>query len=161
MLSILAVTCLSYKESVLKHHMSGARASDLFSVIVMDSDSQEEHILEGFDSVVDATGTFGNGNFFGAGGAPALGELSLLRTKHPGLRKDIPDAVGVDKEAYVGKRVCVVGSGYSAITSVSKLLAMSKAESESGSGGRVTHIDWVSRHGTTPYERMASNQFIS
>ena len=39
--------------------------------------SEGEHYLEGFDNVVDASGTYGNPNWMGKGGTPALGERAL------------------------------------------------------------------------------------
>lgn len=36
-----------------------------------------EWIIENIDAVLDCSGTYGNGNFLGPGGGPALGELSL------------------------------------------------------------------------------------
>ena len=42
-------------------------------------DDEEGLIRTGFDFAVDATGTFGHSNHLGAGGGPAIGELSLIR----------------------------------------------------------------------------------
>ena len=39
--------------------------------------SEGEHYLEGFDNVVDASGTYGNPNWMGKGGTPALGERTF------------------------------------------------------------------------------------
>jgi hypothetical protein len=36
-----------------------------------------EQLLEGFDAVVDASGSYGNHNWIGMGGVPAVGERSL------------------------------------------------------------------------------------
>lgn len=99
---------LRYQESVLKHHMTSARNTDHFTLLTSDVETEDEQMFSGFDFVVDATGTFGNGNYFGAGGGPAVGELGLLRRNHPGLRKDIPDAAGIDSAEYAGKNLTSV-----------------------------------------------------
>ena len=39
--------------------------------------TEEEFIIDNIDTVVDATGTYGNNNHTGIGGLPALGEKSL------------------------------------------------------------------------------------
>ena len=39
--------------------------------------TEEEFIIDNIDTVVDATGTYGNNNNTGIGGLPALGEKSL------------------------------------------------------------------------------------
>ena len=43
-----------------------------------DGDEQEEY-LEGFKNVVDATGTYGQPNWMGKGGTPAIGERKMRR----------------------------------------------------------------------------------
>ena len=86
------------------------------------------------DVVIDATGTFGNPNWLGAGGIPAPGELAAAESIEYGL----PDILGRDRERYAGKKLLLVGAGYSAATSVVWLAEL--AAQEPG-----THIVWLTR----------------
>ena len=70
------------------------------------------------DAVVDATGTYNNPNYAGAGGLPALGELSLrqcpnLLSYYIANPSDITDLTA-------NTVVAVLGSGTSAITSLKR-----------------------------------------
>lgn len=71
--------------------------------------------------VIDASGTWQNPNPLGATGLPALGETEVL--DH--LAYGMPDILGRQRECYLGKRVAVVGAGYSAIN---VLLDLTKLE---------------------------------
>ena len=59
----------------------------------------EEELIENIDVVVDATGTYGNNNFVGEGGLPALGERSLKVGQN--VTYTIPDLLK-DSETYAG-----------------------------------------------------------
>jgi hypothetical protein len=61
--------------------------------------------------VIDASGTWHNPNPLGASGLPAIGETAVGDR----LAYGMPDILGRDRGRYAGKRVAVVGSGYSAI----------------------------------------------
>ncbi|HEV3023130.1 MAG TPA: hypothetical protein VGX76_11710, partial [Pirellulales bacterium] len=86
------------------------------------------------DIVIDCTGTYGNHNWAGQGGIPALGELAASEQIEYGL----PDVLGRDREHYAGRRVLVVGAGYSAATSVAAL-----AELANLAPG--TDVIWITR----------------
>jgi hypothetical protein len=75
-----------------------------------------EQILEA-DTVIDATGVFGQPNPLGVGGVPAPGERSLAGAVIAGL----PDVLGRDRARVAGRRVLVVGGGLSAATTVCAL----------------------------------------
>ena len=53
-----------------------ARAAAPFSAL-MANDAGDEWRRDGFVAVVDATGSYGNGNYVGRGGVPAVGERKL------------------------------------------------------------------------------------
>ncbi|MCH2114961.1 MAG: hypothetical protein MK171_08640 [Pirellulales bacterium] len=76
----------------------------------------EERVTEA-EVVLDCTGTFGNHNWLGPGGIPALGETAAASSIEYGL----PDVLGCDREHYQGKQILVVGAGYSAATTVTYL----------------------------------------
>jgi NADPH-dependent 2,4-dienoyl-CoA reductase/sulfur reductase-like enzyme len=62
-------------------------------------------------AVLDASGTWSNQNPLGASGLPAVGE-----TQHRDrIAYGLPDVLDRDRALYAGKRVAVIGSGYSAI----------------------------------------------
>ncbi|GAB2177505.1 FAD-dependent oxidoreductase [Dongia sp. agr-C8] len=71
--------------------------------------------------VIDASGTWQNPNPLGASGLPAVGEAEAL--DH--LAYGMPDILGRQRDCYAGKRVAVVGAGYSAIN---VLLDLTKLE---------------------------------
>lgn len=68
-------------------------------------------------AVIDASGTWQNGNPLGAGGLFAVGEIENASRIYYG----IPDVMGRDKERYINKRVLVVGGGHSAINTILEL----------------------------------------
>ncbi|WP_395020894.1 FAD-dependent oxidoreductase [Dongia sp.] len=72
--------------------------------------------------VIDASGTWQNPNPLGATGLPAMGEAE----SRDHLAYGMPDILGRQRECYAGKRVAVVGAGYSAIN---VLLDLTKLES--------------------------------
>jgi hypothetical protein len=91
------------------------------------------------DVVIDATGTFGQPNALGRGGLPAPGEIELRDAIEYGL----PDVLGNDRAVYAGRRVLVVGAGFSAATTVVALARLA----ESVPGGQVF---WLARRPATP-----------
>lgn len=116
----------------MKGDMSGRDGK--FRLMVETPDGEEEHIH--CDQLVDASGTWGNPNWIGDGGAPAIGERKYAREIVRGLPASFPDG------RFVGKRVMVVGSGASAITFVNQL-----RESALASTGPPTKLLWVTRRG--------------
>lgn len=62
-------------------------------------------------AVIDASGTWHNPNPLGASGLPAIGEEAASDSLVYGM----PDILGRARDRYAGKRVAVVGAGYSAI----------------------------------------------
>ncbi len=103
------------------------------------------------DYVLDCTGTFGNHNWLGNGGIPCLGEDDSLQQ----IRYDLPDILGTDKEEFSGKRILVLGAGYSAATNVVALAELAKSDSR-------TQVDWVTRsfaeRPLTPIENDSLNE---
>jgi hypothetical protein len=84
--------------------------------------------------VIDASGTWQNPNPLGAAGLPALGEAALGDR----LAYGMPDILGAQRGRYAGKRVAVVGAGYSAINA---LLDLAKLAEQTGAGALL----WVVR----------------
>jgi thioredoxin reductase len=85
-------------------------------------------------AVIDASGTWSSPNPLGASGTPAPGE----RAARARIVYGIPDANGVDRARYAGKRVLVVGSGHSAFNALLSLLDLVEAEP-------ATQVTWAIR----------------
>jgi hypothetical protein len=132
---------------------SAERASALFNILVRDNEGEEE-LLEGFDAVIDASGSYGNHNYLGRGGIPAVGERALAAERE--ISYTIP-SFSDDEDVDASNSICspnpnflrvpnklittvVVGSGASAITSVNLLLNLKHHHSPSpGEGGGDIH----------------------
>jgi len=61
------------KSNLTKDAMGNPRKDAVFRILVSNETGAEE-MLDGFTHVVDATGTYGNHNWVGRGGLPAIGE---------------------------------------------------------------------------------------
>jgi len=131
-----------------KEHIgaNGRRKGAPFRLLVQSTQSGDEEIITDCNFLVDCTGTWNQPNWCGAGGdslkvrclrrsvrgarwgdvlggfmaggVPAVGERGLV--KKGLVLQHIPDP-SLDADKFVGKRVCVVGSGASAITSINTL----------------------------------------
>ncbi len=84
--------------------------------------------------VIDASGTWQNPNPLGAAGWPAAGEADCAAQ----LAYGMPDVLGAARAIYAGKRVAVVGGGYSAINVLLDLAKLAEAVPE-------TAITWLVR----------------
>lgn len=91
-----------------------------FLLRVRRADGREESILA--RAVIDASGTWSRPNPLGAGGVPAAGEREAADRIFYG----IPDATGVHRQRYAGRRVLVVGSGHSAFNALLDLVGLAK-----------------------------------
>jgi hypothetical protein len=75
-------------------------------------------------SVIDASGTWNSPNPAGANGLRAIGELQAAAKIAYGM----PDVLGKDRSRYAGKTVAVLGSGHSAIGTLTDLAQLAKTE---------------------------------
>jgi len=85
-------------------------------------------------AVIDASGTWATANPIGADGLPAPGEIGLRDRIWYG----IPDPIARHRERYAGKRVLIVGSGYSAANVVLDLIELKRSVPD-------TEIVWAIR----------------
>jgi thioredoxin reductase len=92
-----------------------------------------EDIVEA-DAVIDTTGVFNQPNFVGHGGIPAVGELDCQQH----INHHLPDVLGTDRSRFENNSVLVVGSGYSAATSVVALAELRKSAAR-------TQTTWATR----------------
>lgn len=117
---------------------STARETKPFVLRVRRSDGGERIDLA--RAVIDASGTWQNPNPLGATGLPAVGEAELRER----LAYGMPDILGAGRRRYAGKRVAVVGAGYSAINVLLDLTKLGDEAGDENDGGALT---WVVRGG--------------
>lgn len=108
------------------------RADSDFVLLVRDAAGNET--VDIADAVIDATGTYGNHNWTGDGGLPAIGELAVADEIEYGL----PDVLAGQRDRYAGRTTLIVGAGYSAATNVVALGQL--AEQAPG-----TRVIWATR----------------
>ena len=118
-----------------------------FRLLVRNAAGHEE--IHKADAVLDATGVYGNPNWLGQGGVPAVGETALRNEIEYGL----PDVLGADRTRYADRHTLVVGSGLSAASTVAALVKLG-AESPS------TRVTWLTRRETArPVEILEGDPF--
>ena len=153
------------------------RKTASFRILVRNAASSTEHFIV-VDKVIDCTGVWGNSNWSGMGGdssvpclllveltavagIPALGER--MYTEIGRIRRNIPN-VKLESEKFLQKTCLIVGTGASAITTISSLCSLAKGcfpiwifESQLTSmactenpNSRVEVI-WVARRDREPY----------
>ena len=105
------------RERILKGELIGnvKRTEYPFRLLVRDASGEER--IHSADIVIDASGVYGHPNYLGEGGIPAPGELANRHRIDYHLR----DVRGKDRRQFAGRRTLVVGSGYSAATTVCDL----------------------------------------
>lgn len=115
--------------------------------LLAESQANHEEIIEA-DYVFDCSGTFGNHNWLGAGGMPAIGERSLTGR----IDYCLPDIAGGACDHFSGKRTLVVGSGYSAATAVIQLEKLRLQNDR-------TQVIWLTRRkSSTPLATINGDQ---
>lgn len=102
------------RENVLKGEYIGRpeRTQQPFRILTEGVDGREQ--VHHADIVIDTSGVYDNPNWLGTGGIPALGERackSLIDYK-------LMDVYGRHRAKFANKKTLLVGSGYSAATSV-------------------------------------------
>lgn len=121
------------------------RRGQPFRLLIQDSKGRER--IDEADVVLDCTGTYAQHRWMGDGGIPALGELAA----EPRIAYGLEDILGDRRAEYVGKKVLLIGSGYSAATSVCSLAQLGEEHPE-------TWVIWLARGaGSQPIKRVASD----
>jgi thioredoxin reductase len=99
------------------------------------------------DVVIDCTGTYGQPRFLGDGGIPAVGETSARAQ----IAWELVDVLGEQRNTYADKTTLVVGSGYSAATTVCNLARLAEKHPS-------TWVIWLARGaGTQPIKRYVND----
>ncbi|MEE8143073.1 MAG: FAD-dependent oxidoreductase, partial [Planctomycetota bacterium] len=97
--------------------------------------------------LIDATGVYRTPNATGSGGIPAPGERQVQER----ILRHLPDPLGRDRGRLTGRRILVVGAGYSAATAVIDLAALSKEALQ-------TQVTWAVRsHKRDPVAEIAGD----
>ena len=129
------------REGLLKGEQIGSRArlEHPFRLLVQ---SPRGEVLFQADRVVDATGTYDQPNCLGSGGIPAPGEQGAREN----ISYELDDPLERQRSRYAGKRILLVGAGYSAATSL--IACRRLVQEEPG-----TSLLWVTRGAShPPYE---------
>jgi hypothetical protein len=118
----------------LKHEGvdSGDRARSKFLILSRDIGGGEHFSTA--DVVIDTTGTYANPCWMGDGGIPAIGEIQLFDQ----FQHRVPDILDQDRSRYENRHTLVVGSGYSAATSIVLLAELAESASH-------TRATWLTR----------------
>jgi hypothetical protein len=117
------------------------RATQPFRLLVIDEQGLDG--VEEAEVVLDCTGTYGQHRWLGDGGIPAVGELGL----EPQIVYGLEDVLGERRRHYAGKHVLVIGTGYSAATTVCALATVAESHPE-------TRVTWLARGNEPPLPRI-------
>lgn len=121
------------------------RARQPFRLLVRESNQRER--FEEADIILDCAGTYAKHRWLGDGGIPAIGEMAAEQHVAYGLE----DVLGERRNVYAGRNVLVIGSGYSAATTVCNLAALAEKHPD-------TWVIWLARGaGTLPIKRIAGD----
>eukprot|EP00918_Siedleckia_nematoides_P056525 GHVU01123283.1.p1 GENE.GHVU01123283.1~~GHVU01123283.1.p1 ORF type:complete len:367 (+),score=62.31 GHVU01123283.1:32-1102(+) len=126
---------------------NGKRKGAPFRLLLQNAAGEEE-LMTDCTFLVDCSGTWNQPNWCGAGGVPAVGERRLVKAGR--ILQHIPDPA-LAPERFLGKRVCVVGAGASAITSINALQRLASAANAS------IDLVWVVRRENEPYQRIEND----
>jgi len=105
------------------HVGNGQRAGELFRLLV-ESEGGERY--EETDVVLDCSGSWGNPNWLGQGGVPALGE----RQSRDRILYYPVDVAGKDRGRFARRRALLVGDGLSAATTAVALAELAAEDPE-------------------------------
>ena len=141
---------------VLKSTMGAAnRKTKRFRVLVsagVGEEAEEAYLFS--EALVDATGTFGNYNHSGAGGIPAIGERAAGNTNL--IIRVVPDPLGADRERFSqANKITVLGSGYSAITTLNALATLRSDLLEGGYPA--PELVWLTRRDGQPFDLIEND----
>jgi len=134
------------RQRLLKDDLAGdpKRANAPFRLLVREKGKER---FEEADVVLDCSGTYGQHRWLGDGGIPAAGELAAENAICYGLE----DILGERRNYFAGKTTLVIGSGFSAATSVVNLAELASSAQE-------TWVVWLARTASTqPIKRTPND----
>jgi len=160
------------KADTAKRDSEAARELARFSVLVTDTASGDERMIDDVDAVLDCSGTYGRSNFLGCGGMPAIGERALRAEapspQHPCdvFLAGIPDCLDADRASFLprggarSRRIALVGDGLSAATTLHALMDLAASRHHTFT----LEVDWLLRASHArgaPYESLDDDPWPS
>jgi hypothetical protein len=128
-----------------EEHPGAVRRGQQPFLLLLRHDKRES--IEEADIVLDCTGVYGQPRSLGDGGIPAIGE-SMAR---PHIAWGLEDVLGDRAGVYADKTTLVIGSGYSAATTVCQLEKLAEKHS-------ATWVIWLARGGgSQPIKRFVND----
>ncbi|MCB9727678.1 MAG: FAD-dependent oxidoreductase [Deltaproteobacteria bacterium] len=128
----------------IDHPRMPQRADSQFRLLLQDGRGRER--IARADVLVDCTGITQRAAWVGRGGIPAPGETALRAAGR--IEGWLPDLAGEARERFRGKRILLVGAGYSAATAAVELAELVRETP-------TTRVEWVVRHeATDPIEAI-------
>jgi hypothetical protein len=128
---------------LLKGELLGEERADAdFRFLLRSGAGEHESGIERIaiaDVVIDATGTYGQHNWLGRGGVPALGELTVAAQIEYGL----PDILGRDRDQYAHRHTLLIGENLEAASSAIALARL-------GHEAPYTRFTWITRSDPPP-----------
>ena len=104
-------------------------------------------------AVVDASGVYSCPQYMGNGNIPAPGECEAQQSAPDHFHRRLVDVNGSRRSMFAGRRVLLVGGGYSAATTLEALCKLAETEPR-------TRVYWVnSSSGAVPYQRYPDDPF--
>lgn len=143
--AVLGVT----KAGPTKRELVGDEERGDWDFRILSRDSMGRERISRADVVFDTTGSYGQPNFLGQGGIPALGEIAAQSY----INYRLPNLQSAARDRFAGKRVLVVGQGYSAATAIVDLADLAKAVPE-------TQITWVTAQAGPPLGRIPEDKLL-
>lgn len=122
------------RRGIGKSYLGTSPGREAFPFRILTREVSGEETEHEADLVIDATGVYGNAREIGEGGLPALGESGLVER----IDREPVDILGREREKFAGRRVLLIGGGFSAATTLQALLSLK----EEAPG---TEIYWVCR----------------
>ena len=120
-------------------------------------DCAQETLISDIDVLIDASGTYGNPNWLGKGGRPALGERALRG--EGAITYTLPTPTTVAAALAGSGDIAVIGSGASAITT----LALLRQQYTAGAAGvqasspSSSRVFWITRRAGAPYKLVPND----
>ncbi|MBP90836.1 MAG: hypothetical protein CMJ64_29690 [Planctomycetaceae bacterium] len=123
-------------EDLLKGELVGDPERGDYDFRILSLDAVGNESVTSAEAVIDTTGVYGNPNWAGQGGAPALGE----RESRDEIEYEVPDVLVCERERYANRSTLLIGSGYSAATTAVALAKLAEEASD-------TKVTWIVRRG--------------
>lgn len=139
------------RQTILKHELPGSddRATSRFRILV---DGPGGEAAFQADIVIDCSGVTSVPNFLGPGGSPAIGERALAGE----IFHLPPDVLGASAERFRNKSTLLVGTGYSAATTATRLAQLAEQHPQ-------TKFTWALRNedGQAPIRRIPDDRLAT